>query len=278
MNLICSDGEFLPADQPVHSASNRSYRYGYGLFETIKFADGKLLLRDYHFDRLFAGLKTLGIPVPSHFTADLLEQKITELCLRNQCAGLARVRLSLSGGSGGYSEGDDKLRYLIECQPLEAQQTLWNEKGLTLGIFPGARKAADNFSHLKTASFLPYIMAARHARENGLDDCLVLNAAGNIADSSRANIFLVTGNHIITPPLQEACVEGVMRRWLLDCLRNSKKSPELLEKPVTPGDLLQAREIFLTNAISGIRWVRQCGETRYACDISRALFRQFIQP
>jgi branched-chain amino acid aminotransferase len=271
MNYLCLDGKILPADQPVFMADNRGYRYGDGLFETIKVVRKKIALEEYHFQRFFAGLKLLRFDIPSFLTAQKLQERIIHLCEKNKYDGHVRVRLSGFRGNGGLYEGNNTLHYLIECWPLDGNQ--WNENGLFIGIYPDARKSSDAFSNLKSANFLPYVMATRHAKENKWNDCLVLNEHGRIADATIANVFLIKNNTLVTPALTEACVDGVMRRYLLN--ENLKLNVE--EKSVTIEDILNADEVFLTNAISGIRWVKQIQDKQYGHSETLKIYKQFIK-
>ena len=93
------------------------------------------------------------------------------------------------------------LQYLIECWPADESVNQINKNGLVIDIYPDAQKSCDIFSNLKSANFLPYVMAAQYAKENKLNDCLVSNVKGHIADATIANVFLVKNNLIITPAL-----------------------------------------------------------------------------
>ena len=147
------------------------------------------------------------------------------------------MRLSISRGNGGLFDDDRKLNYVIECWSL-AKDFQFNENGLVIGIFNEAQKNADVFANLKSANFLLYSMAAQYAKENKWNDCLVLNNHGRIADSTIANIFLVKDNLISTPALGEGCVNGVMRRHLLQLLPS--KGFEVVERQITIQNVLDA--------------------------------------
>jgi branched-chain amino acid aminotransferase len=255
MNSISINGKILPAGEPVLLATNRGYRYGDGLFETMKVVNGNIVLEQFHFERLFSGLSLLKFEIPKLFTAEKLQQEIVHLCRKSECEKLARVRLSIFRGNGGLYDEDKALQYIIECWPLNESVNKLNENGLVIDIYPDARKGCDKFSNLKSANFLPYSMAALFAKENKLNDCLVLNTARGIADSTIANVFIIKNGIVITPGLKEGCVNGVMRRYLIEKLR--AMSYGLREETVTVSNLEKADEVFLTNAINGIRWVRQ---------------------
>ncbi|MEO7922476.1 MAG: aminotransferase class IV [Chitinophagaceae bacterium] len=261
MNSVCFNGKMIPADAPVLPASNRGYRYGDGLFETIRIVNGGILLKNYHFERLFSGLSLLQFEIPVLFSQEKLEKEILSLCHKNGCEKSARVRLSVSRGNGGLYDEDRSLQYLIECWPLDETINKLNENGLVLGVYPGARKACDQFSGLKSASFLPYSMAAIYAKQNRLNDCLVLNTYDRVADSTIANLFIIKDGLISTPSLQEGCINGVMRRHLLTVLPSLGYTVNEVKLSV-PG-IETADEVFLTNAIRGIRWVAQLGNSTY---------------
>lgn len=275
MATICFNGKFTDADKAVLPASNRSYRYGDGLFETMKVKDGVIQLAASHMQRLFDGMSILKMDVPALVTKDKLMDIILELCKQNRCEALARVRLSVSRGNGGLYDEDRKLQYLVECWPLNQSLNEVNENGLVIDIFPDAAKSTDRFSNLKSANFLVYSMAAVYAKENKLNDCLVLNANGKIADSTIANLFLVKGDTIFTPALSEGCVNGVMRKYLLESLAASNYQVE--ETIVSAEDLLAADEVFLSNAINGIRWVQRFRDKIYSHMKTMEIYRRFCQ-
>jgi branched-chain amino acid aminotransferase len=169
---------------------------------------------------------------------------------------VARVRLSMFRGNGGVNEDPGDLQYLIECWSVSESVNQLNENGLVIDIYTEARKSCDKFSHLKSANYLPYIMAAMYAKENKLNDCLVLNTYERIADSTIANVFVIKDKEIFTPPLSEGCVNGVMRRYLIE-------QYEIKEAALTVDTILSADELFLTNAMYGIRWVKQFRNRTY---------------
>ena len=275
MSQICFNGKLLKADEPVLLAANRSYRYGDGLFETIKVSGGKVLLEQLHFERLFSGLLILKYEIPKLFAEERIKNELLELCRENNVDKIARVRLSVFRGNGGLYENDKKMQYLIECWPLSESSTQLNKNGLLIDVYPGARKSCDRFSNLKSANFLSYSMAALYAKEKKLNDCFVLNSEGNVADSTIANIFLIENGIIKTPALSQGCVAGVMRRHLLSILKDAGHTVQ--ETSINEADLIRADEVFLTNAINGIRWVKQFRERVYANNKTIEIYNQFVK-
>ena len=268
MNSVCFNGDFLPASEGLFNAGNRSFRYGDGIFETIKVYNGKILLEQYHFDRMFLGIKLLKIT--STVDTSVLSNLILELCRRNGCIESARVRLAVFRNYEGASE------FVIEAGSLPGGVNEWQEQGLVIDLYPYARKNADAFANLKSANFLPYILAELFAKEKGIDDAIVLNAFNHLSDSSKANIFLVKGSEIFTPALHQGCVSGVMRRFLLEQLKTNNY--RIRQDEVSEEELLEADEVFLTNSIYDMRWVTKYRDKLYAREKSYSIYQKIIAP
>jgi len=271
MEFVIINGNIVEKSKAGLSPDDHSYRYGDGLFETMKISNGNILLEEYHFERLFSGLETLKFESPVLFTKQTISDQIRELCKKNNYEESARVRLSVSRGSGGLYDCDNNLSYLIESWPLDQNNRVLNENGLIIDIFPDARKSIDKFSNLKSANYLPYVMAAIWAKENKLNDVLILNQHDRICDSTIANIFWIKDNKIFTPPLSEGCVAGVVRKKFLK-LAIPNSNLFVLESILTADILLQADEVFLTNATSRIRWVKEFRNKIYKNTISSKIF------
>ncbi len=258
---LCYNGKFMAADKPLLTVDNRSFRYGDGCFETMKVYQGQLLVADLHFERLIASLHILHFHIPAHFTKEYFLELIRELCQVNGVSRLARVRLTVwRAGTGLYDPVDHTPHFLIQCWELPKHIFELNEAGVSLGIFPDAIKSADKLANVKSNNCLPYVMAALYARQHNLNEVLLLNNFGRVADTTIANIFIVHGRKVITPPLSEGCVSGVMRKHLLQ----AELPFRIEEQPLTVSDLAGADEIFLTNAIFGIRWVGRFRNTHYS--------------
>lgn len=268
MNSVCFNGNFLPADTAILTAANRSFRYGDGLFETIKFYKGKILFETFHFERLFLGLKMLQIE--NSFTAAEFSSVISELCRKNECSDLARVRLAV------YRENNNSTSYIIETFPLDASSCQWKENGWRLTLFPFSRKSMDAYSNFKTANFLPYVLAEKYAQQNGFDDALILNASNHICDSSKANLFIIKNGAFFTPALHQGCINGVIRRYLVDSLKAN--GYRLHQAEITEEQLLDADEAFLTNSIFDLRWVSSYKNKTWPHDQAQMIYKKFIAP
>lgn len=272
---FCYDEKIFKTGKGVISADNRSFRYGDGFFETMKMINGSIVLKDYHFERLLSSLPLLKFERSAHFTAAHLSEQIHSLVLKNKHTEHVRIRLTIFRGDGGLYDAENNLpHYIIQSWQLNAGNFAFNKKGLLTDIYTNARKTCDDFSSIKTNNYLPYLMAALWAKQNKLDDAIVLNNYNRIADATIANIFLVKNGKIKTPSLREGSINGVMRRYLLKALQ--KENIPFEETMIEKDELAEADEIFTTNSVQGIRWMKKCGKYNYRRELSEYLYNKFV--
>ena len=268
------NSQFFLLDKPVISAGNSGLRYGDGLFETLRLSKDRILNVDYHFERLFKGLNLLQFEAPKSMSSDFFTKKIFELLKKNGHHKEARIRLMVFRGEGSVFESkNNSPNFIIETWQLP-HEIQWNENGLVIDIYPGAVKACDQFANLKSNNFIPYIMAGRFAKEQKLNDAIVLNSFGRVCDTSVANVFVIKENNIFTPPLSEGCIAGTMRRWMLEKL--VLDGFIIKEKVLTEEDLLEADELFLTNAIHPVKWVKSFREKSYGNKSVTKIFEHVV--
>jgi branched-chain amino acid aminotransferase len=265
------NGTHLTAEQPALHHTNRAFQYGDALFETMH-ANGKVVqFFDQHMQRLIKAMGMLKMDIPPKISGKTIEKEITRLLHKNRHLKGARVRLTVFRNPGGkYTPEDNSCSYLIESQKLDHDTYQLNDKGLFIDVFPGLKKPVHPLSNLKTTNDLIYIMAGLHKKEHGLDECLLLNEKGEITEAISSNVFVVYNRVLSTPPLASGCLEGIMREQIIECAGalNIRVSDS---QPLTPEELMQADEVFLTNAIKGIQWVGGIRQKRYFKQTARKL-------
>ncbi len=276
--MFCNlNGKIINESNATISVNNRSFRYGDGCFETMKYSNGKLLLANYHFERLFDSLQLLKFDYPNFFTTEYLVQQIQQLVAKNQNQKLARIRLTIFRGNGGLYDPENMApNWLIQCWPLNEASNTLNNNGLVTGIYKGGFKAADAFANLKSNNYLLYSQAALYAKQQHWNDALILNHRQTIADATIANFFIIKGGAIFTPPLSDGPVNGVMRRYLLENL--PRLNYTVTEQSINPNDVLEADEAFLTNAVYGIKWIQSVDKKTFAFHHSAIIHQQLLAP
>lgn len=271
------NGKIYNTDEVSIHPDNRSFRYGEGLFETIRLCKSHMPLWEFHWNRLNQALPQLYFSVPAHFSNDFLKQEVMALANKNKCSDAARVRLTIFKGEGGLWETPaSAFNYLIQCWPIEMKEFSMNENGLDIGLFEDGWKSCDAFSNLKSNNYQLYAIAAQFAKQQKWNEALILNQHHRICDATIANVFFIKDHVVHTPHLKEGCVNGVMRNYLIQQLKKDGTNVE--EGTYSLKDLLYADELFLTNAIYGIRWVKLFGNKTYEFNQSAKLFQKYIYP
>ncbi len=261
--MLSFNGEILRSEDFSLSPENRAFRYGDGVFETIRVRQSRVLWAEHHFARLSHASEILQLIPDQEWTPARFQEMILQLYDANGHSGKdARIRLSMYRNEGGYyTPLTNKASILIESETLDQNLFEINTKGITIDVFPEPYKAFSSLSALKSINALIYVMAGIYKRNKGLGDVLLLNQEGRVAEATASNVFIIHNNKLITPSLSEACVDGIMRKVVIQIA--SDRGLTVREMPVTKELLLNADELLLTNAIQGIRWVRAFREKRF---------------
>ena len=267
--LLFND-EYHAVDAPVLTTSNRGFKFGDGLFESMRMINQKLQFADLHADRLAAGMKALKIDGHALMDDYFLRQKTADLAKKNRWNGNVRFRLSVyRQGAGVYTPESNKSGYVLEGIPLKSIAYELNSKGLIIDVFDEMTKSIDKLSNFKTSNALLYVMAGLFKTQNRLDEAIILNQSGFLCESISSNIFVVYDKQIYTPALTEGCVGGVMRSTIMQiCKMNDIP---LIEAQISPEVLKEAEEVFITNATQGIQWIMGYGRKRYFNEFSKYL-------
>ncbi|HMU12702.1 MAG: aminotransferase class IV [Bacteroidetes bacterium] len=255
------NGELVPAGRPVIAVDNRAYRYGDGLFESIRVVNGQPCFIGAHWARLTEALKVLRINCPDGLNERTLKAHIERLVVECGHAS-ARIRLTVyRDAPGHYRPEGNNSGYTIALTPLSSANYILNHEGLVTDIWPEMRKQVNRLSSLKTLNGQLYVMAGLWCMDRGLDDCLLQNDKGNIIESGSGNVFIVSNGVLYTPPLSDGCIGGVMRMQVINlAVTNGIK---VYETSLNPQNLLAADELIMTNAVRGPQWAAAYRTKRY---------------
>ena len=245
------------------SANNRAFKYGDGLFETIKVINSNVCFLEDHYFRLMASMRMLRFEIPLHFTLEFFEQEIlrtAEVIEKRE----VRVRFSVYRKDGGlYHPLTNEVDYLVEASEIVTLE----KKVYTIDLFRDYYVYSGLLSTLKTTNRLLNVLASIYANENEFDNCILVNEKKNVVEAMNGNVFLVVGNVVKTPALTEGCVKGIIRKKVIEILENHA-TYTLEETQISPFELQKADELFITNAIIGIQAVRNKKKTTYKNRVS----------
>jgi branched-chain amino acid aminotransferase len=213
--------------------------------------------------------------IPNNFTMEFFESEVLTLVRSMQIEHSARIRFTVFRNDGGlYLPYTRDVSYLIQAFPLEQTTYIFSENKYEVDLYKDCYVAKQLLSTLKTTNKMLHVMGSIYAQENGLHNCLLLNTDKNVVEALNGNIFLKANNKLITPPLSEGCLNGIMRKQVLQ-LATKIENLEILEEPISPFDLQKADELFITNIISGIvsisKYRKKEFDTKTAVTITRLL-------
>lgn len=268
---ISLNGVSIKESDAYLKVSNRAFRYGDALFETIRCMHQKPAYFHDHYQRILNGISLLKMDIKSLPPASVLEEAISTLIQKNRLFGDVRARLTIYREDGGlYTPNSNKINYLIEVSELTSSGYNLNSKGLLIDVFKDELKPVNGFSQYKTANALLFVLAGIYKKEHGHDDVLIMNTERLIIEGLASNLFWVKDDVIYTPFRSSGCVDGIMRKQIMRIIKQNSW-PLYEVRGVSEEALLQADEIFLSNAIQGIQWVVGLKEKRFFCRKSKQL-------
>lgn len=274
--FINFNGQIIPADQQVLSVNNRGFRYGDGLFESMRCMNGAVKFPELHIDRIQKGMKVLKLENSSHIDSWFLREKVEGLNRRNKTGPDARVKLTIFRDADGlYTPSSNKSAYILESQTLGDSQYTLNNKGLIIDVYDELTKPINVLANLKTCNSLVYVLAGVYKNQHALDEVLILNQNGFLCESISSNVFVVYDRKLYTPALNEGCIGGVMRQVVMRLAKEN--SIELIEAQINPEILHEADEVFITNATKGIQWVMGYNNKRYFNEVAKFLSEKLNQ-
>ncbi len=261
------NGELVSSDDQTSLQINRSFLYGDGFFETIRFVNHKIVFEEDHWRRIRKSMELLWLNIETIPDREKLVREINSLVEKNKITSSARVRLTIFRNADGfYIPQNNQSGYFLSCFPLVDKRDNYLD-GIRVGIYQEQKKIAGKLSHLKSTSAQLYVMAGMYARENNFDDVLILNQNGNCIESVSCNLFLVKDKTLLTPPISEGCVDGIFRKNILRVA--NELGIQAHESIITQMDLSDAEEIFLSNVIRGIQTIKKMDENMYANSITK---------
>jgi branched-chain amino acid aminotransferase len=282
---ILHNEEIRDAGERVISPGQVGLLSGWGVFSTIRVYDGVMFGWERHFERLRVDAARMRVPFPS--AAEEIERRLNRLIEANQ-AWNATLRVAIVRNQGGIWEGPGNTRD-FDVVAFTANVPVWPE-AVKLGLKEHGRHAASEFAGAKILSWSENLTVYERAHEQGLDEVVLLNERGEVAECTSANIFAVrTGQDgsasVWTPPLSAGCLPGVTRSVLLEEVR--VPGVAIGEKILLPADLEAAPEIFITSttrellpviSIEGLRIGRGDAVTKQLAAAFRAIVEAYVAP
>ena len=262
--MINFNGELLLVENMNLSIENRGFKYGDSIFETIKVNNKKVVFWEDHYFRLMASMRMLRMKIPMKFTLEFLEEEILKTVAANEGNSSFRVRLNVYRKDGGlYTPKTNEIDYLIEVKA----NTYQTKEKYTVDVFKDFYNYSGLLSTIKTNNRMVNTLASIYAKENDLDNCVLINENKGVVEVTNANLFVLKGNVVKTPALTEGCIKGVVRAKVIEIISKNEDFT-IEETSISPFEIQKADEVFTTNAIIGIQGITHYKKKSFTTDFS----------
>jgi branched-chain amino acid aminotransferase len=266
--MINYNGTIFPASTNL-LYNNRAFLYGDGVFETVKIINNRVLFLEDHYFRLMSSMRILRMEIPMNFTMEYFEEQIKLIVNANNYSDAVRARITVYRNPGGYYLPEtNTVSFLINSVPIENKSYEMSLEEYEVDLYKDIYISKQLLSTLKTTNKIINITASIYAKENDLQNCLLLNEDKNVVEAVQGNVFMLMDNKLITPPISEGCLNGIMRKQILAIVKKMDNI-EVVEGTISPFDLQKADELFITNVIKGIQPITKYRKKEYKTAFSQ---------
>lgn len=270
--MINLNGTLVANDSSL--AQNRAFLYGDAVFETVKMVNDKVLFMEDHYFRLMASMRIIRMQIPMNFTLEYLENQFLQVAASNGCADSCRIRITVYRNEGGfYLPKTRSVSFLMTVQPKETKSYIFSNEPYEVELFKDFHVTKQLLSTLKSTNRLIQTVGSIFADENGYQNCLLLNEDKNIVEALNGNLFMLIGNRLSTPPLSEGCLNGIMRKQILE-IAQKMENIEVVEEVISPFSLQKADELFITNVIVGIQPITKYRKKSFESTLAKQLLQE----
>ncbi len=261
--ILNYNGELIAEKEFNLSPNNRSFRYGDGLFESMRCENGRILFWEDHYFRLMGSMCMLRMDIPSNLNMDYLHDQLIQTVTDNGLLDSScRIRLNFWRKDGGlYTPLDRSVNYLIECEAIDSTAFEINPEGLSSDIYYDHKKAKSDLSTIKSNNGILYVLASIFAEESDLDQVFIQNTDQHIIETQNSNIFVIKDNVLITPDVKDGCLDGIIRKQVL--MVAEELEIEVKHDSLRNYELSSADEIWVSNAISGLQFISKYKNKQY---------------
>ncbi|WP_369765551.1 aminotransferase class IV [Flavobacterium sp. WC2429] len=271
--MINFNGIIVSQDTNVLT-QNRAFLFGDAVFETVKIVNSKILFLEDHYFRLMASMRVVRMEIPMNFTMEYFEEQILSLASTNSVLNSSRARITVYRNDGGfYLPQTNEISFLIHTTSIESALYSFEKTNYEVDLYKDFYVTKQLLSSIKTTNRMLNTTASIYAHENGLDNCLLLNDTKNVVEAIQGNLFMVVGDKLITPPVSEGCLNGVMRKQILE-LAKKITGLVVVEEVISPFELQKADELFITNVIKGIQPITKYRKKDFTVNHSKVLLQK----
>ncbi len=269
--MVNLNGTLFDSSAVLLTHDNRGLAYGDAVFETLRYSAGKIFFWEDHYFRLMASMRIMRMEIPMNFTMEFLASEIEKTVASANSKDTLRIKLQVWRKAGGkYTPTSREVDYLITTEVIESPFYTLSETAYEVELFKDHYITSGLLSTLKSNNRIINVLGSIFAEENAYQNCLLLNEKKQVVEALNGNIFLVKGYKIKTPPLEDGCLNGIMRKQLISIIQTIPDYVLEIES-VSPFELQKADAFFITNVITGIQPITKYRKKEYSVTIPKEL-------
>lgn len=251
--------------------NNRGFLFGDAIFETIKVNGTKILFLEEHYLRLMASMRICRMEIPMNFTMEFMEEEILKLIQLQPNTISHRIRFSVfRNAEGFYHPASNDVQFIITCSELASDAYVFSSTSYEVELFKDFHVSKHLLATLKTNNKMINVVASIFAKENNFQNCMLINEDKNVVEATNGNVFMKMGNQIITPPISDGCLNGIMRKQVM-AIVTKMDGLEMIEKSISPFDLQKADELFISNVITGIQPITKYRKKEFTTEVAKEI-------
>jgi branched-chain amino acid aminotransferase len=270
--MIHLNGELIQEKSAQLTISNRGFQYGDALFETIRVINNKIMFWETHYFRMMSSMRILRMEIPTFFSPEKLADYIHQLIEANNFENQAvKVKINVYRDADGlYLPTQNEIGYLMQASQIDSPFFIKSNNYCEVELFKDHYLNSGLLSTLKTNNKITQILASIFAKENDYSNCLLLNENKSVIETTNGNLFLLKDNLLKTPPLTDGCLNGIIRKQLIEIMADLQEYT-IEEASISPFELQKADELFYTNAIQGIVSINKYRKKEFSTEFSTQL-------
>jgi branched-chain amino acid aminotransferase len=216
-------------------------------------------------------MRICRMEIPMNFTMEFMEEEILKLIVLQANKVSNRIRFSVfRNAEGFYNPTSNDVQFIITCSELASDSYVFSSTTYEVELFKDFHISKHLLATLKTNNKMINVVASIFAKENGFENCLLINEDKNVVEATNGNVFMKMGNQIITPPTSDGCLNGIMRKQII-AIVNKMDTIEMIEKSISPFDLQKADELFISNVITGIQPITKYRKKEFTSEVAKEI-------
>lgn len=269
--MINSNGNLISSFSEIPEDFIKNLHTHLSVLEVLRYENKTILFWELHYFRIITVLRRLRFEIPMNYTMEYLKEEVVKLMniqLSNENSALITIQFIPYQDSIGFLMSFIKVKSFYKIEPLE---------NYIVDLFKEGSIQSNNLSNISTTNTTLFNIAKKYAKENGFDDCVILNDQKKLAETIQGSLYLLQEEKILTPALKSGCQDFALRTAFNEWLENKQKIFKLIEQEISPFEIQKSNEIMVLSLKQGYQGVSQYRKSTYISNQLKELFNSFIQ-